>query len=345
MASIEKRQTTGGPRYRVRVRRRGLRPVSRTFPTLTLARRWGISTEHAWLTTQDLPRPAAARYTLADLLVRYRRDVVPRLAPGTQRNRVIHVRWWQHELGYLRLADVTSGTLVECREQLAQTRSAGTTNQYLSTLGHVLSVALHQWQWLDENPMRRVQKLRLPPARTRYLSDPERQRLLEACRASTNRVLYLVVMLALNTGSRKMELLSLTWSDVDLRRRELTFRMTKSRRVRVVPLAQHVFDLLRDHTKVRRLDTQLVFPRPDGLQPVDIRYAWAIALQAAKVADFRWHDLRHTFASYTAMSGASVIDLQTLLGHTTPAMAARYTHLAQPHLARVVEQMSRTMFP
>ena len=71
MATIEKRQTTQGPRYRVRVRRRGLRPVSRTFPTLTLARRWAISTEHAWLTTQDLPRPAAARYTVADLLIRY----------------------------------------------------------------------------------------------------------------------------------------------------------------------------------------------------------------------------------------------------------------------------------
>jgi integrase len=339
MATIDRRNN----KFRVRVRLRGMRPVTRTFDTLTLARRWGISTEHAWLTTQDLPRHEAARHTLADLLIRYRSQVLPRLASGTSRNRVIHLTWWRTELGYLRLGDMTSARLVECRELLAMRRSPSTVNQYLSTLTHAFSVAVREWGWLDDNPMRRVQKLRLPAPRTRYLADDERERLLVACQQSSNPVLHMVVMLALATGARKMELLTLTWADVDLRRRELTFRITKSRHVRVVPLAEHVFDLLRDHTKVRRLDTQMVFPRPDGLQPVDIRHAWAKALQAAKVADFRFHDLRHSFASYAAMSGASLVDLQTLLGHSSPSMTSRYAHLAQPHLIGVVERMTSTI--
>jgi integrase len=190
MATIDRRNN----KYRVRVRLRGMRPVTRTFPTLTLARRWALSTEHTWLTHQDLPRPAAARYTLAELLDRYRSHVVPQLAPGTQRNRVIHLRWWQHELGYLRLVDATTARLVECRELLGMHRSPGTVNQYLSTLTHAFSVAVREWGWLDDSPMRRVQKLRLPPARSRYLSDDERQRLLVACQASTNPVLYMVVV-------------------------------------------------------------------------------------------------------------------------------------------------------
>jgi len=140
MPTIDRRHTTHGPRYRVRVRLRGLRPLTRTFPSLTLARRWGISTEHAALTAQA--GPEAVRHSLGDVITRYRREILPRKSPGTQRNHAIHLTWWQTELGYLRLADMTPGRLVECREKLSQRRSAGTVNQYLLTLGHALAVAV-----------------------------------------------------------------------------------------------------------------------------------------------------------------------------------------------------------
>jgi len=343
MPTIENRHTAQGTRYRVKVRLTGARPLSRTFPTRQQARHWAVTTEHAVLSHAG-PMPEALRYTLADAIARYRKEMLPRLSPGTQHNRAIHLNWWHADLGYLRLVDVTPGRLVECREKLSQCRSAGTVNQYLLTLGHALAVAVREWEWLEASPMRRVQKLRLPPPRNRYLSDDERQRLLAACRTSSNRLLYPIVMLALATGARKMELLTLTWADVDLRRREVLFRHTKSRTPRVAPLADPALTLLQDHAKVRRLDTPFVFARRDGHKPVDLRYSWQRALHQAEITDFVFHDLRHTFASYSAMTGASSLDLQALLGHKTAAMTARYAHLSQAHLEAVVTKMSATFF-
>jgi integrase len=191
--------------------------------------------ESAVFAARAVPGLEAARHTLADVLERYRREVLPRKAQGTQRMQAGHLAWWKNALGYLRLVDLAPARLVECRDQLAQTRTPGTVNHYLATLGHALAVAVREWQWLEASPLRRVQKLRLPPPRTRYLSDAERQRLLAACQASANRMLYPVVLVALTTGCRKMEILSLTWPDVDLHRRELRVSQTKNGRPRVVP--------------------------------------------------------------------------------------------------------------
>jgi integrase len=127
-------------------------------------------------------------------------------------------------------------------------------------------------------------------------------------------------MLALSTGARKMELLTLTWRDVDLPRGVITVPKTKNGDRRVLPLAGPALALLQQHARVRRIDTPLVFPRADGRHPLDIRYAWTQAVQTAQIADFRFHDLRHTCASYLAMNGARVV-LENNNGLLTPLSA------------------------
>jgi integrase len=79
-----------------------------------------------------------------------------------------------------------------------------------------------EWQWLAESPLRRVRRLREPRGRVRYLTDDERERLLQACQASSTPALYPLVVLALATGARKMELLRLTWQDIDMRRAQVS---------------------------------------------------------------------------------------------------------------------------
>jgi integrase len=96
---------------------------------------------------------------------------------------------------------------------------------------------------------------------------------------------------------------------------------------------------------VRRLETRLLFPRADGRQPIDLRAAWARALQQAGITDFRFHDLRHSAASYLAMNGASLVDIAAILGHRTLQMVQRYAHLAEGHTAAVVARMNATIFP
>jgi integrase len=101
---------------------------------------------------------------------------------------------------------------------------------------------------------------------------------------------------------------------------------------------------MQQHATVRRMDTVLVFPDATGKRPAGIREAWEYALKRANIADFRFHDLRHTFASYLAMNGASLLEIAEVLGHKTLAMVKRYAHLTEAHTRSVVEQMNRAVF-
>ncbi|MCI0459691.1 MAG: site-specific integrase, partial [Gemmataceae bacterium] len=208
-----------------------------------------------------------------------------------------------------------------------------------------LNIAVVEWGWLDSSPLRRVRRLREPRGRVRWLDEAERQRLLAACAASANRLLLPVVIVALSTGARKQELLSLTWRDVDLRRERLLLHQTKTDAPRSVPLTGQALAEIQALAKVRRIDTALVFPRRDGRAPLDLRYAWQQALGQAGLEDFRFHDLRHTCASYLAMHGASLVEIAEVLGHTTLQMVKRYAHLSEAHTAGVVARMNAAIFP
>lgn len=102
--------------------------------------------------------------------------------------------------------------------------------------------------------------------------------------------------------------------------------------------------LMHQHAKVRRLDTMLVFPNATGEKPLGIRNAFEDAVERAGLKDFRFHDLRHTFASYLAMNGASLLEIAEVLGHKTLAMVKRYAHLCEAHTRSVVERMNRAVF-
>ena len=96
---------------------------------------------------------------------------------------------------------------------------------------------------------------------------------------------------------------------------------------------------------MRRIDTPLLFPRADGRAPLDLRYAFHQALREAGIVDFRFHDLRHSAASYLAMQGASLVEIAEVLGHKTLQMVKRYAHLSEGHTAGVVVRMNAAMFP
>jgi len=178
----------------------------------------------------------------------------------------------------------------------------------------------------------------------RFLSDDERGRLLQACQASANPALYPAFVLSLSTGMRRMETMALAWQDVDLKAGRITLHETKNGTRRVVPLAGHALAVLRDHAKVRRLGTDLLFPGRKPSRPVELRKAWLEALKVAGIEDYRWHDNRHSAASYLAMNGASLAEIAEVLGHRTLQMVQRYAHLSEAHTAGVVERMNARIF-
>jgi integrase len=209
---------------------------------------------------------------------------------------------------------------------------------------HAFKLAVEEWLWLEASPMARVRKPKEPRGRVRYLDDDERCRLLEACRQSSNRMLHTIVVLALATGCRKMELLGLTWPQVDLGRAMITLLDTKNGKPRSIPLTGLAIEAMREHARVRRIDTPLLFPRADGRRPIDIRHAWYTALEQAGIDDFHFHDLRHSTASYLAMNGATLVEIADILGHRTLSMVKRYAHLSEGHTRGVLERMTSAVF-
>ena len=152
------------------------------------------------------------------------------------------------------------------------------------------------------------------------------------------------MILALSTGARFSELMNLRWSDVDMDRGLAYLHETKNNERRAIPIVGLALEKLRALSKVRRIDTDLLFPREDGKKPMTIQKPWRNVLEEAKIEDFRFHDLRHSCASYLAMNGASLAEIAAVLGHKTLAMVKRYSHLSEQHTVSVVASMNEKIF-
>jgi len=369
MASIRKRTNKDGSiSYRVDVRIKGFPPQRATFSRLTDAKNWGKNTESAIKENRYFKTAESQKHTLGDLVDRYIRDVLPTKPDqgGAQKQQL---EWFKDEIGAYTLADVTPAKVVECRDKLLtvspktkKQRAPATAVRYMAALSHAFTIAVNEWGWLEDSPMRKVKKPALPRGRVRFLSDDttgsdgktidgERSRLLKACEESDNSYLYPVVVLALSTGMRQGEIMGLTWDDVDIHQGRITLYETKNGEIRVVPLVGKALELLkakakaRTKEKVRRIDTSLLFPgKVNQDKPMDLRAPWKAALKKAGIDDFRFHDLRHSAASYLAMNGASLAEIAEVLGHKTLQMVKRYAHLSEAHTAGVVASMNERIF-
>ena len=185
---------------------------------------------------------------------------------------------------------------------------------------------------MDDNPLRKVSKLKEPKGRVRYLNDEEREALLQAAKESGNKHLYLALVMALSTGARRKEIWDLSWRDVDLKRGFLSLLKTKNGEVRTVPIQGLGLELLRNHSKLRRLDTDLLFPsQRNPKRSMDFRVPFEKALDKAGIEDFTWHDLRHSCASYLAMNGAPMRTISEILGYKSLQMVHHYFHLSPEH--------------
>lgn len=346
---VERTGRDGRPAYTVTVRLKGYPHQTATFDRKTDAKRWTQQTEAAIREGRHFKTVEAKRHTLAELVDRYIRDIAPGLKTADMRK--AHLLWWRTEIGDHVLADVTPSLLIERRDKLARghtrrgQRSPSTVNRYMDAGSHAFTIAVREWQWIEENPFSKISSLKEPPGRVRFADDDERTRLLAACKAHSAE-LYAIVVLALSTGARRGEILSLTWKDVDFTRRTLILHETKNGERRALPLQGHALTLVRDLAKVRRIDTDLLFPgTKDPKRPLVIGNIFNAAVARAGIENFHFHDLRHSAASYLAMNGATIPEIAGVLGHKTLQMVKRYAHLSDQHTARVVERMNAAIFP
>jgi integrase len=330
MATLHRRRNRdGSTTWDVTVRRTGHPTACKSFPTKLEAELWSARLESR---LAGRTMAIARDMTFADLLD----EALPRLRHPV----AAAFAYWRAALGPLRLCDISPALLVLHRDRLLgaptgghryrrlKPRSEPTVRNYLLELQRLFTFAIKELHVLDENPCTKVAKPAASQWRVRFLSAEERVALLAACKASDSPDLYPFVLFCLTTGCRKGEAAALLWRNVDLGRRWAVFPTTKNGTARGVPLTQAVADLLR----ARARSDERVFPH-------DITSAWCTAVAAAGVADFRFHDLRHTAGSTLTMGGANAVEVATLLGHKTLDMVKRYSHLSGQHTTALVDRV------
>lgn len=354
MATFEKRKNKAGDTvYRVKVRTQGA-SLSETFYKLTDAKAWARVQE----TNLERGRFTALesdRRTLGELIERYVAEVIP-TKKDWAKAQIPQLAEWLAVIGNVKLSRVTADAIERGRNTIAKTpykrsetgrsypRSPSRVNRYYAALQHCLSKA-ETWGWIERNPITRVEKFSEPSGRVRFLSPAERDRLLQACREDGHREIQLLVLLALCTGARDMELRGLKWDRVNLRDGSAQVEDTKNGHRRTLTIAGAALDELRKWSRVRRIDTKLVFPNTKGDKPLDVRKAWERVRDAAGLHDFRFHDLRHSAASELAAQGATLREIGAVLGHRTAQMTQRYAHLTEQHQAALVRRMAERVIP
>jgi integrase len=240
--------------------------------------------------------------------------------------------------GDLDLARITTKMVEEYKMQRLESVMPSTLNRELNTVKNMLSKAV-EWGYLRESPAKATKWIKTSRGAVRFLSREEADRFLEACKESQNLHFHAIILLALNTGMRRGEILRLRWEDVDFRRSRIQVVSreeghTKNYESRTVPMNDLVTAALRKQP--RRLDSPYVFCNVDGEPFADVDTSFATALRKSGLPHFRFHDLRHTFASWLVMGGVDIRTVQELLGHKDIRMTMRYAHLAPDHMRRAV---------
>ena len=254
--------------------------------------------------------------------------------------RILKTKWLPH-LGVDTPITSLTTEAIACYEKDRTGVSPYTVTNELSVLRHLLRLS-RRWGYIKELPD--VELPEKPSGRRRYLMEDAIARLVEACERSKNPHLASIVVIALNTGMRKGEILGLEWERVDFARGVLVLHQTKNGEPREVPMNQAVYDALRAIAPQEGREGP-IFRKRSGATWGQIRTAFTTALKKAGIIDFRFHDLRHTCASHLVMSGASLKDVQEILGHKDFRMTLRYSHLSPAHLRGAVARLDGRFGP
>jgi integrase len=354
VATFQERKGKGGKKsFRAIVRRKGQPLQTRTFGTLKEAKQWAREVEVQIDKGKNFLTSSAKEKTVNEAIARYLETVLPYEGESSRANKKKQLQWWSEQIGHIRLSHLTRAVVVEKRDQLlVATHLSGktqkkykpaTVNRYIDALSSVLTKAVSAWQWLETHPLRgHPVKVKENNERTRFLSMEEQERLWEACHSpSVNPIIADIILLAITTGMRKSEIRFLKWDHVSLDKGWLYVDDAKNGEKRQIPLYPQTGEMLKARFESRSEGCSWVFPSEKVEKPFDFHSLFAHVVKIANLQDFHFHDLRHTAASYLAMGGASLLDLQRILGHKTLQMVQRYAHLSNQHMATVPKKMTQ----
>ena len=243
------------------------------------------------------------------------------------------------EFGDVTVAEVSAEAIFDYKRKRREENVApATLNKELSFLRHALEMAV-VWEWLEINPAVRIPREKVKNRMERWLAPEEEERLLDSC----PEWLRDLVVFALNTGFRQGEILALTWNQVDLNRKAILFWDQKNSGRDTVPLNEKAVEVLRKIWKVRSLSSDHVFLSSNGTPFIarNVIRSFSLALEKAGIPEFRFHDLRHTFATRLVHAGVDLYTVQRLGRWRSMAMVMRYAHHSLESLRTGMEAVNR----
>lgn len=354
MATITK---TASGTWKALIRKTGWPTTVKTFRLKRDAEDWARRTEDEMVRGVFIVRSPSERLTVDAALKRYLAEVTPTKRPLSQTSDIRHAKPLIAHLGKYSLATLTPEVIAQYRDMrlsgadrgpdkaTPRPRAANTVRLDLALLGHMFSIAIKEWGLgLPYNPVLSIRKPAPGPGRNRRLAGDEEQRLLAAVDAHSNPMLRWIVRIALETGMRSSEIVSLTRDQVDLDRRVVRLLHTKNTQPRTVPLSKSATSLFREALShpVRPIDTNLIFfgePGKNGKRhPYTFNKVWIEIKSRLGMPDFRFHDLRHEAVSRFVEAGLSDQEVAAISGHKSMQMLKRYTHLRAEDLVNKLDQ-------
>ncbi|EKF39872.1 shufflon-specific DNA recombinase [Nitratireductor indicus C115] len=311
-------------RWQAQVRRRGMKPRAKSFDSKLEAEKWARDLETQVDRFGSAPDTKILESTtLGDLLERYQREVSPTKRGSLQEVQRIDVLR-RHELAHRTMVGLSQQDIASFRDERLQSVAASTAVRELAILSHVVEVAIRDWGLpLNRNVVKMVRRPVIRNERSRRLTGDEEQRLLDGCDTGKTPCLKTLLIVAIETGMRRSELLGLRWSDISHNRRVAMLHMTKNGEGREVPLSQRAFQALMDWKEAALIDVSTIFPLTAGA----LEQAWRRLLLRVAIADLRFHDLRHEAVSRLFERGLNVMEVSSISGHKELRMLRRYSHL------------------
>lgn len=284
---------------------------------------------------------------LQDAIQKYISTVLPD-KPKNAVNVIQHLKWWEEKIGHQQLIDITPAVLAECRDALlrepnakGKLRKNNTVIRYMASLSIVLEYCVKEWLWIPQNPMRSIKKPRVGKGKTRFFDLEEIQKIKTLCTETGSRYLLPIFTLALHSGMRKGEVLSIKWENIDFKNREIHLPITKNGEPRDVPMTEEVYQVLCDLGTMKQGSVSgLIFSSPnDPFKPIDIKSTWERVLKKAGIQDATFHTIRHTACSYLAQIGIPPILIARIVGHKDSRTTDRYTHAVKTHMHEAIGKL------
>ena len=278
-------------------------------------------------------------YTFKDLMKKYMEEysAVNKAASSHNRDKSLKTHLIK-VFGDNYLTDIKPAMVSDYKVQRrSEGASPRTINYELTLMIHAFNIAIREWEWITDNPIKNVKKETVKNNIERWLTVDEEKRLLKA----SARWLKEIIIFAINTGLRQSEILDLKWSQVDMDRRVIIIFEQKYGGVDTLPLNETAIGVLKERCNQNPLNCDIVFPSSavTRMSNRNLFRAFAIATDRAKVDNFRFHDLRHTFATRLVQSGVGIYAVQMLGRWRNTSMVKRYAHHNPESLRSSVEVM------